>query len=528
VNEKPMSLDTAANTSEKNFKQSALQIVKGASWFSAAMVVGMVLEYATQAVIANQLGPTSFGIFSIGLQFFGIILVLSVLALPNALVYFLPGMQSQRDTQGTGELLSTSFWLYLLVCLVTVAVLFSAAGPIATLLSGEAELAMILRILALAVPGTALVLLQTGVLRGLKLTWQASVLAQFYERALRFLLIVILLWMGLGLTGVAWAYLLGSLVVAGLGIFHLRRYLHHFVSARPTVQRANQLLHYSGPLFLSQLLSHARASVQPLILAYFMDAKSVGIYVGALLFVRAFALVLATFNFFYVPVVSEASAAGDMSRVRRLYRLVTGWSLILVLPTCLLIMLFPQSFLGLLGEEYLAGSWVLRITMVGVIVNIGVGAVGATLLATGKTRTYLNIELFGTVVSLSSGLLLIWTMGFIGAAVAQVTTSILWNVCTLLVVYKLYRMQPFSRHYIAIFGAALASVLLVYPITWLWGEHSLVVVLGMIPLSTALSVAVLLKFHLLDGDSQSVASELWTRTRTRLIPVQAHLFNILK
>jgi O-antigen/teichoic acid export membrane protein len=116
----------------------------------------------------------------------------------------------------------------------------------------------------------------------------------------------------------------------------------------------------------------------------------------------------------------------------------------------------------------------------------------------------------------------------VGAALAQVLTVIIWNGSSLLVIYKLYRIQPFSHHYVAIFLAALGCVTLVYPIIWLAGDQYPGLIIGLVPVATALTVAMLLKFRLLDVDSQTIASEFWARTRGRLLPVQAHLFDIFK
>lgn len=513
-----MLVESVPSPRDQGFTLDALQIIKGATWFGLGMAAGTLLEYATQGLVASRLGPSDFGVFSVGLQIFAFGLTLALLALPNAVARFIPSYQIKGGSGRASQVIATSLWLNLISGLLVGCVLFLAARPIAERLFHEPRLATVLQLLALAVPSSAMVVLLAGALRGLKLSRQASLLTSSYERALRLGFIVVFLLIGLGFKSPALAYLPASILVSALGLRYLRRSTRVFRLRSATTEVVGNLFRYSWPLLLSELLARARLAIQPLMLAYFLDARAAGIYTVAWFIAESLSLVLAAFSFLYLPVISGISTGSDVTRVRRLYQLVTNWSLIIVLPTCLLVVLMPETFLGFFGAQYREGAWALRFLVTGALINVGSGLVGATLLATGRTRTYLLIDFIGTTISSSLGLLLIPALGLIGAAIAHMLAIMVWNGLALLVAYRMYRIQPFNKHYAYVFVTALACLLPLYPALRLVTGFTPWAIVGAIPLYTGLTILVLWKLHLLDADSQAIAGEFLTMLRGRLVP----------
>jgi O-antigen/teichoic acid export membrane protein len=523
-----MLAESASSSRDQNFNLDALQIIKGATWYGLGMAVGAVLEYATQGLVASQLGPSDFGIFSVGLQIFTFGLMLATLALPNAVARFIPSYQAEHGSGPVNQIIATSLWLNLVSSLLVGGVLFLAARPIGEHLFHEQRLATVLQLLALAVPSSAMVTLLAGALRGLKMSRQASVLIFGYDRALRLGFVVVFLLIGLGLRGPALAYLPASVLVLVLGLRYMLRPTTLSGLPPPAAEVVGELFRYAWPLLLSQLLARARLAIQPLLLAYFLDARSAGIYTVAWFIAESFSLVVTAFNFLYLPVISGVSTAGNVGRVRRLYRLITNWALISILPTCLLVVVLPETFLGFFGAHYDEGAWALRLLVVRSLMNVGAGVAGATLLATERTRTYLWIGLIGTAVSGSLGLLLIPALGLVGAATAQMLASAVWNGLTLLVVYRMYRMQPFSHHHACVFIAALTCLLPLYPALRLVIGLTRWAIIGVVPLHTGLTILALLKLNLLDADSQIIASEFLAALRGRLVSARTRLFGAQK
>jgi O-antigen/teichoic acid export membrane protein len=198
--------------------------------------------------------------------------------------------------------------------------------------------------------------------------------------------------------------------------------------------------------------------------------------------------------------------------------MVTGWGVTLALPIALLAFVVPEAFLALFGAQYLEGASALRILLVAALINVGIGSVGTTLLATGETRTYLKINLIGTGLGFSLSLILVSTFGLLGAALGQLATAALWNGLSLWVVYRMYRMQPFSRQYLYVFLAGAASLLVLLPgILWVL-DLSRWAILAVAPIHLGLTLALLWKLRLLDPETRATVSavldSLWGRLGT--------------
>jgi O-antigen/teichoic acid export membrane protein len=320
------------------------------------------------------------------------------------------------------------------------------------------------------------------------------------------------------------AYLPASVLAGSLGaciLLHSRAGLRLL---KPSGKLARNLLGYSWPLLVSQSLSRIGVAVQPLMLAFFIDAKAAGIYTVTSLIAESFSMVLTAFGFLYIPVVSGISVGNEILHMRRLFRVVTLWGFAIVFPVCLLVLLLPDTFLSLFGSQYHDGAWALRVLVVASLVNVGSGLVGATLLATDQTRKYLSINLIGTFTSISTGLLLIPAIGILGAAIAQLMATVFWNGLALLVVRRLYQMQPFSRHYVSVSAVGCLCLLLLYPVAQFIRDISSVAIISLAPLCAGLTVLVLLRLRLLDGDSQMIADDVWVRFQRKLATIRWHLF----
>lgn len=494
----------------------AAAILKGATWFGIATLLGMVLEYATQAFLAARLGPAEFGVFSIGLQIFMFCLVLGSLALPQALAHFIPRSDAENQVGSSGRLVSFGLTLSVAGALLCAAVLILLAPRIAEDIFRAPELTTVLRLFGLALPLWAPLLLTAGALRGLRLSRQASLLTGTHERALRLGFTVALVAAGLGLEGAAIAYLCGSGLALLWGLRCLRASRAAPRLRLPSRPLTRRVAVYAAPLLVAQLLEQARRAALPLLVAFFVDVRAAGIYAVAFLIATGMTTVLVALNFIYLPVVSGLSFERDRERIRRLYEVVTTWGVLCVLPVCLLILLTPESFLGIFGAAYEEGAPALRLLAIAALVNVAVGTVGSTLLAAGKTGLYLRINLGGMVLATGLSLALIPSFGLTGAAAADLLVSVLWNGCMLVIVHRMYGFQPFRRTTLATFGLAVVTLALVAPAVRQAAEWTPWAVVAFTPVYVGIVVGLAARWRLAGPDVTETVKNAADAVRCRL------------
>lgn len=499
----------------ENTRNDTLEIIKGATWFGLGTLGGIILEYAINGIAAFQLGPEEFGIFSVGIRVFAISILVSLMALPSSLSYFIPNLQAGNEGEKTGRLLSISYSLSLFSSIVVGGALFFLAPILSKNVFDEPGLTTVLQPFALSLPGAALLAVTAGALRGFKLSRHASMLSSTYERGLRLIFILLFLRLGWGLRGVVLAYIPASLLAFGLGFRILKKTFNFLRKFSIDRSMLTNLTAYAGPVLASQLLTETRNSTHPLVLAYFLDARAVGIFSIATLISGSFGMVLVAFNFLYVPVISGISVTRDLGRIKRIFQMVSTWSFTLLFPIWAPIVLFPEPFLSFFGNQYVEGAWPLRILITGAFLSVALGAVGTTLLATGETRLYLKTNIAGIIVGLALSFSLIPSFGLIGAAAAYSLTILIWNGITLAVIFRRFGIHPLNKSYATVTIVNLAGMVPLIAATKALLPFSNWSILGIVPVYFGLILFIILGFRLMDPENMAVADQTIQEFRKR-------------
>lgn len=127
---------------------------------------------------------------------------------------------------------------------------------------------------------------------------------------------------------------------------------------------------------------------------------------------------LVTANQILAPKYAALYKKGEMVELEKLVLITTKMILLFSLPIVILILMYPQFVLGMFGEEYKAGALVLRILVVGHLLNIATGSVGCLLPMTGHERDLCNVVAFSSIVTVIFSLILIPAVGIVGAALS--------------------------------------------------------------------------------------------------------------
>lgn len=525
-----IALTSEQKLKDERFTRGAIQIAQGATWFGLSVLIGSALEYLIQGFLAAHLGPNDFGIFNLGFQISEIVFTFAILAMPGAVTYFIPLLKATGDFEQINRMVNFSIWLSFLVSIVVAGILFLTAHPIATLLFEEPGLSPVIRLFALALPTYVLSAVLVGGLRGFKRSREASLLSSTYERAIRLVFIILFLTLGLGVQAPVLAFLPSTLIISILGLYYLRSVMNvSFSLARPSPAISRKIFNYTWPLLFSHLLNRLMPAMQPMLLAHFYDAYNVGLYsVAWLLAPKLFATIVNAFVFLYVPVISEMAGQNDTEGMQRLYRLVTKWQFIVVLPAYSLVMAMPEEFLSLIGSQYAEANDALRLLATSILISISFGPVGATLLATGHTRIHLFLNIIGTFIGAAVGLLLIPSFGLVGASLAHLLTLAAWNALAWFTVYRRYGLHPFSPQYFGIIFLSLAGLLILYPFLVVATKFTIWILVLVAPVFTLLYVFILVKSGILDKDSQVIAAKFSKMLLQKAVDFKAFVWSKIK
>jgi O-antigen/teichoic acid export membrane protein len=159
-----------------------------------------------------------------------------------------------------------------------------------------------------------------------------------------------------------------------------------------------------------------------LMIGYFTDPLTVGLYHPAARTAGLLQALLLSFLSIYAPLVSQFHNEGDNAKLSNTYQLVNRWLLIFAIPISAIFILFPEKVLFLFGPEYLESSQVLVILTIGTFIQAILGVAGPTLSMSGFTKLVLFNSIGTFILNFGLNVWLIPIYGILGAAIATLTS----------------------------------------------------------------------------------------------------------
>ncbi len=168
------------------------------------------------------------------------------------------------------------------------------------------------------------------------------------------------------------------------------------------------------------------------------------------------------------PLVARYWKDGDMGAMQSLYTKFTLNILIITLWMFLLVWVNIDSVYKLMPPFYATGKWVILILFVGRLVDVSTGLNGTILTMSRHYRWDLYTAAGLVLMAIGANMIFIPMWGIEGSAFATALSIVLINVVKLAVVYKVYRLQPFSRPMGSVMAISLAA----------WGVTALIPYVG--------------------------------------------------
>jgi len=199
--------------------------------------------------------------------------------------------------------------------------------------------------------------------------------------------------------------------------------------------------------------------IDNILIAYYKTSADVAVYDGAFLLARLLIIVLSTFGFLFMPIFSELDKSDEIGRMQSVYRSVTEWAVLLVLPLYIALVLNPETILTVIfGADYSLGAVPLVIISTGFFVHVLSGLSGDALVALGHTRAVMIGNIGIGIINGILNIVLIPELGISGAAVASAISYAVFNLGYLYWLYKDTKIVPFSRHFLIPVGASSISL----------------------------------------------------------------------
>ena len=261
--------------------------------------------------------------------------------------------------------------------------------------------------------------------------WKACGLVHVTASAL---LTAVLLWWGLGLTGIAVASLGATGLLFGSYRFCLRIVGHRFVFSTDGVSREfrREVFLYSGRTVVLGLTSKILYSTDAIVVGLVLGATAVGPYEIAYKICFLMTYLFSVISTSLFPRFSQLYALGDLESTRRLLLRVTWISLAIITPLIVTVAYLGKAFITFwvgLGN-FVGWPTLLALLVMGFIHAVGT-PVGLMLQAIGKNRIFVYSEAANAALNLGLSLVLIRPYGVVGVALGTLIAHALTSTWVL-------------------------------------------------------------------------------------------------
>jgi O-antigen/teichoic acid export membrane protein len=485
---------------------------KGGALLFIGRLFTWTIRFGLAVLLARLLGADGYGLYNLALSVATLVSILPPLGLDTALVRYTAAKADQTDW----AVIRANVWfvlrMSLAVSVLISVVLVAVAGPIASSIFHEPRLVSLLAISALLVPTMVLNVQLGAALQGAGRIDLAVLAEQFAQPVVRGCLIGALALIGLTVPLALLVWALASYVATALLMLFVERIVKLRQRVAGTRAQAGELLRFSIPVFLSNVIGKVGTSFQTILLGVLTTANAVGIFAVASNVNLIGNLFHASLVSAAMPLFARSQARGDVASLRRLYQATSKWSFGFNLPIFLVLVIFPGQILAIFGPEFATAELPLATLAGANLVNAATGMSGAVLDMTGHTMLKLVNAPIALAVAVGLNFALVPPYGLMGAALAVLASTSVLNLLLLLEVMFLERASPYNLTFLKPIGAGAVAVVAALGASTVGGTASdaLRAAVG-IPTLLVTYAVVLLLLGLDDADR-----EILSRVRERI------------
>jgi len=423
-----------------------MELLKGSSFAIVVRILGVGTSYLFTFLIARFYGASAMGSFALVQTTLMITGIIARLGLDTASVRFVSENYSKGRNDILRKVYSTTLKIVMSTSIFISISLYFFAPFLAEDIMHKPETMSLFRITSLAVLPFALLFIHSESFRGMKKIIHYSL---FRNMTAPFIASIILL--GYYISGFStniyplYSYLISISLLSLLAIITWNNHLKKLVKVNNKIKiNIRDLLNVSLPMLLTSSMTYFLQWVGIIMLGIYLPSWEIGVYNVALKISLITGISLFAIESIAAPKFAELYSKKDMEGFTKLIHQSTRMIFLISLPIFIVILIFPSFFLSIFGQEYIYGKWVLIFLTLGQFVKSISGPVGYILQMTGKQRIFRNILFISTIINIILNINLIPMFGIIGTAISTMTCMILWNITSVIIIYKKYNIITFK------------------------------------------------------------------------------------
>ncbi len=450
-------------------------LAKQGSITFAGNVINGLLAYVIVMVITRFVSPGVYGLWVLATSVILFMQVFANLGLPLAIDYFVPQyLDEDEPGKAKGVIVQVTATVLITSSLVAAAVAYTAADIAAFFQEPALEIGLLL--LAITIPMLAIYRVLLTSFYSIKKLQYRVIMRDITRPIVRFAITAGLLLAGFGLLGLVVGYVVGLFIAITIGLVLFTYKAWHLVSATLEPVANRPLFTYSVPLAMTSVVFVLMGHVDYFVLGFFLDSSDVGVYRVGYMLGSGLMIIFNSLSPVFKPLIAETRE--DTALVEERFRVAARWIAGITFPLAIVLTLGASSFLAVLyTPQYTEASLVVGLLAFAFLFNVTFGGPDGSLLqGMGYARVvFVNTAvLFG--VNFGVSFLLVPVYGIEGAAIGSATALFLVGGLTLMELYYLDGIHPFTRDFGKIVFAGLPATIAGIPIVVLVPSDLAVVV----------------------------------------------------
>ena len=288
-------------------KSNLSRIASSASLMLFVGSLGSFSKLVERIIIGNALGADALGAVSIGISLLTLGMTAALVGFDKGVPRFMSRFDDDRDVRGawlTGLLVAGIAGIA-----ISAILLFNGEWVADLLLNEDADIPpALLTLFVLSIPLVAGQQIAIRAIQGFENTIYRVYVRDLLYNGIRIALLVVLLLAGVGVLAAGYAYVVSAALSVVVGFALLNRLLPIRGAFR---LHTRSMLSFSLPLVISSVVTMVLSRIDTLMLAAFVPTEAVGIYNAAYPIAAGVPVLLSSFGFIYLPLVSRLDSEGE-------------------------------------------------------------------------------------------------------------------------------------------------------------------------------------------------------------------------
>jgi O-antigen/teichoic acid export membrane protein len=420
-------------------------------------------------VLARLLEADEYGLLFLAISIFSLIGTLSKLGIGRSAGRYIAQYKETNPGQ-IPHILNKSFLMNILtivlVCIITVAV-----SPIIPQIMDEPGLSPFFTLgLAFITFST----LETFVRRTLQGFEAIEITAglRVFNHISKILFCAGLVLLGFGSVGAFFGYIVSYLLttIVGLVILYTRYYSEYNSNLSMENGLSRRIAEYAIPITATDSAQIIDDRIDTILIGFFLNPVAVGYYVVGKQAISFMQAPVAALGFTLSPTLGAEKAKQNLSEAARIYENALIYSLHLYIPAAAgLFVLAEPTITFLFGEDYQGAITILQVFTLYAVLQCVVKNTSNGLDYLGRAKERAIVKTASSVLNLVLNILLIPTIGAIGAAYALVFSHSIYTIFNIYIINMELNLD-FSKMLKSLSQTVVITVMMIIPVMILHGD----------------------------------------------------------